>query len=35
MNSFLEKQNWRYATKKFDASKKVSEADLNFLKEAV
>jgi nitroreductase len=35
MNTFLENQNWRYATKKFDATKKVSEQDLDFLKEAV
>ena len=35
MSSFIENQNWRYATKKFDASKKVSAADLNTLKEAI
>ncbi len=35
MSNFLENQNWRYATKKFDASKKISETDLNFLKEAI
>ncbi len=35
MSSFLENQNWRYATKKFDATKKVSIEDLNFLKEAI
>jgi nitroreductase len=35
MSTFLDKQNWRYATKKFDAAKKISESDLNFLKEAV
>lgn len=35
MSTFLENQNWRYATKKFDASKKISTEDLNFLKEAV
>lgn len=35
MNTFLEKQNWRYATKKFDSSKKISDADLDFLKEAI
>jgi len=35
MNTFLDKQNWRYATKKFDSTKKISESDLNFLKEAV
>lgn len=35
MSNFLENQNWRYATKKFDASKKISETNLNFLKEAI
>ena len=35
MNTFLENQNWRYATKKFDISKKISEKDLNTLKEAI
>ncbi len=35
MNTFLENQNWRYATKKFDATKKISTEDLNFLKEAI
>jgi nitroreductase len=35
MNTFIDKQNWRYATKKFDAAKKISESDLGFLKEAV
>lgn len=35
MSTFLENQNWRYATKKFDASKKISDADLNTLKEAI
>jgi nitroreductase len=35
MNTFLENQNWRYATKKFDATKKISTSDLNFLKEAI
>ncbi len=35
MNTFLENQNWRYATKKFDATKKISDADLDFLKEAI
>lgn len=35
MSNFLENQNWRYATKKFDASKKISETDLEFLKEAI
>jgi nitroreductase len=35
MSTFLENQNWRYATKKFDATKKISDADLAFLKEAI
>jgi nitroreductase len=35
MSTFLENQNWRYATKKFDPSKKVSQADIDFLKEAI
>lgn len=35
MNSFIENQNWRYATKKFDATQKISSSDLDTLKEAV
>jgi nitroreductase len=35
MSSFLENQNWRYATKKFDSTKKISTEDLNTLKEAI
>ncbi|MFV8346930.1 NAD(P)H-dependent oxidoreductase [Flavobacterium sp. ZB4P13] len=35
MNNFLNNQNWRYATKKFDAAKKISNEDLNILKEAI
>jgi len=35
MSTLLDNLNWRYATKKFDASKKISSADLNTLKEAV
>ena len=35
MNKFIESQNWRYATKKFDATKKVSTEDLDILKEAI
>jgi nitroreductase len=35
MSTFLDKQNWRYATKKFDISQKISNENLNFLKEAV
>ncbi len=35
MSTFIENQNWRYATKKFDASKKISKEDLKTLKEAI
>lgn len=35
MNTFLENQNWRYATKKFDSTKKISTEDFNLLKEAI
>lgn len=35
MSHFIENQKWRYATKKFDAAKKVSAADLETLKEAI
>jgi nitroreductase len=35
MSNFLKNQNWRYATKKFDATKKISDEDLNILKEAI
>lgn len=35
MSKFIESQNWRYATKKFDANKKISETDLEILKEAI
>lgn len=35
MSHFLENQSWRYATKKFDANKKISAEDLNTLKEAI
>ncbi|MEO7975864.1 NAD(P)H-dependent oxidoreductase [Flavobacterium sp.] len=35
MNTFLENQNWRYATKQFDATKKIAVSDLEKLKEAV
>lgn len=34
MKNVLDKLNWRYATKKFDSSKKVSEKDLNTLLDA-
>lgn len=33
--SFLTNLSWRYATKKFDTSKKVSEADLESILEAI
>ncbi len=33
--SFLSQLNWRHATKNFDANKKVSDADLEKLKEAI
>jgi nitroreductase len=35
MNTFLENQNWRYATKKFDPSKKIAAKDIVILKEAI
>jgi nitroreductase len=35
MSTFLASQHWRYATKKFDSSKKISETNLAELKEAV
>ena len=35
MSTFIENQNWRYATKKFDDTKKVSENDLKILQEAI
>lgn len=35
MHSLLQKLNWRYATKQFDASKKVDSADLETLQRAV
>lgn len=35
MSNFIENANWRYATKKFDATKKVSKDDLETLKEAI
>jgi nitroreductase len=35
MSNFIKDANWRYATKKFDATKKISAEDLNTLKEAV
>ena len=35
MSNYLENLNWRYATKKFDATKKINKTDLEFLKEAM
>lgn len=35
MSHFIENQKWRYATKKFDATKKVSASDLETLKDAI
>ena len=35
MNTTIDIRNWRYATKKFDASKKVSAEDLEVLLEAI
>lgn len=35
MSTFIENQNWRYATKKFNSEKKVSNSDLEILKEAI
>jgi nitroreductase len=35
MNTYLENLHWRYATKKFDASKKISSNDLNSLLEVI
>ncbi|RZJ31786.1 MAG: NAD(P)H-dependent oxidoreductase [Flavobacterium sp.] len=35
MNTFITSQNWRYATKMYDSGKKISDSDLNILKEAI
>ena len=35
MSNFIENANWRYATKKFDTTKKVSAEDLETLKKAI
>ena len=35
MSNFITNANWRYATKKFDATKKISKQDLETLKEAI
>jgi len=33
--NFIENLKWRYATKKFDSSKKVSQQNIDYIKEAV
>mgnify|MGYP001546116003 CR=1 FL=1 len=35
MNDYLESLNWRYATKKFNSEKQISDADLNALLEII
>lgn len=35
MNNYIDKLHWRYATKKFDPNRIVSEEDLNILLEAI
>lgn len=35
MSNFIKHQNWRYATKRFDATKKIANEDLEILKEAI
>ena len=35
MSTFLENQNWRYATKKFDNSRNIAQEDMIILKEAI
>ena len=35
MNDLLKSLNWRYATKKFDATAKISEENIEILKEAI
>ena len=35
MSNFINDANWRYATKKFDSTKKLSNEDLETLKEAI
>lgn len=34
MHNYIESLNWRYATKKFDSAKKVSQENINIIKEA-
>ena len=33
--TFIKHQNWRYATKKYDATKRVSDANIHLLQEAI
>jgi nitroreductase len=35
MSNYIENLNWRYATKQFDSTKKISNEDLEKLKEAI
>jgi len=35
MNNYIENLEWRYATKKFDTAKELSEKELDFLKDAM
>lgn len=35
MHKIIEDLNWRYATKKFDASKRISDTDLEIIKESL
>ncbi len=35
MDNYIAQKNWRYATKKFDPSKNISEFDLDQLLEAI
>ena len=35
MSNFIQDANWRYATKKFDVTKKITSNDMNILKEAI
>jgi nitroreductase len=35
MNKIIEPLNWRYATKKFDSTKKISNEDLETIKESL
>lgn len=35
MNNIIENRTWRYATKKFDSTKKISDADFELLLESV